>query len=131
MLYEDTNAPYSADLFRHKFAEVRARVAEKWPAFDPDWKDPDAEPIPTAALEFRFLRHTAVTKMTEAGVDALAIAKVTGHKPTTIPQIAEHYQIDALSVTAGALEKRAAFEAAADAAGDASIDTKKPESSKV
>jgi integrase len=45
-----------------------------------------------AELRFMELRHTAVTRLHDAGVDALGIARITGHSPKTAQAIIDqHY----------------------------------------
>lgn len=110
ILCERDNKPYKRDRFIRTVAEVRAKVAEEWPAFDPDPKDLLAEQIPTKTLHFRFLRHTAVTRLIEAGVEVPMIANITGHSPATIYQILQSYQIHTAETTRQALARRVAFE---------------------
>jgi len=45
-----------------------------------------------AGLLFMELRHTAVTRLFDAGVDALGISRIAGHAPRTAQQILDrHY----------------------------------------
>jgi len=48
--------------------------------------------VALAELQFRHLRHTAVTRLAEAGVSDSRIASVTGHSPRSIVSIIDRYR---------------------------------------
>jgi len=57
------------------------------------------------------LRHTAVTRLHEAGVDALGISRITGHAPKTAQQILDrHYLGESEAGAADAFRRRLARE---------------------
>lgn len=63
-----------------------------------------------ATLTFRTLRHTAVTRMGEAGVSVQQIAAVTGHKLKTCVNILETYNIATSKMAEEAFRMRMAAE---------------------
>jgi hypothetical protein len=122
---ETTGRPYRPDHFRHLFAEIRdvaARGDEELglppcPTFDVDFlvpeateTDPDAFRINFEQLQFRHLRHTAVVRMAEAGLDLVLISAVTGHSENSVNQIIKHYAIKTARMARKAFEQRLAHE---------------------
>jgi hypothetical protein len=109
LLHDRTRDPWNPHTFRHVFAEVRAVAA----AGD---ERRGVEPMPSCAeLRFMELRHTAVTRLHDAGADDLAIAGVTGHTPETARSIINrHYLKRSESAAARAFRARLAAEGAAD-----------------
>lgn len=107
---ERDNQIYKPDRFTRAVAEVREIVMAEWPAFDPNPIDPIEDPIITAQMQFRHLRHTAVTKQIEAGVDVPSIASITGHSINTVHQILEHYKIHTAAITRNAFARRVEYE---------------------
>jgi hypothetical protein len=87
VVHDRTGQPWKLFTWSHVFAEVRAAAAE-------GIKD-KLEPMPSCArLLFRELRHTAVTRLHEAGVDHLGIAGVTGHTEQTVRAMCQrHYLV--------------------------------------
>lgn len=80
LVHEGTGKPWRHDTFNHVFAEVRAEAAKARPS--------------CAGLWFMELRHTAVTRLHEAGVDPLGIASITGHAVQSVQSILDkHYLI--------------------------------------
>jgi integrase len=80
LVHEHTGKPWRPDTFGHVFAEVRAEAAKVRPS--------------CADLWFMELRHTAVTRLHEAGVDALGIASITGHSEAGVSAIlGRHYLV--------------------------------------
>ncbi|MFW5642028.1 MAG: tyrosine-type recombinase/integrase, partial [Roseicyclus sp.] len=74
LVNDRTGQPWKVDAFKHAFMDVRAAAAEDRPE--------------VAGLWFMELRHTAVTRLHEAGLDALTIAGLTGHAPVDLhPQL--------------------------------------------
>lgn len=80
LVCELTGRPWSADTFRHHFAEIRAEAA----------KTPGLEAV--ATKQFRDLRDTAITYCQEAGLDIPEICSRTLHSPTRAQAVIEkHY----------------------------------------
>jgi hypothetical protein len=80
LAHDRNGQPWNGHTFRHVFAEIRAKAAETMPS--------------CADLRFMELRHTAVTRLHDAGADALAISRVTGHSPKTAQSIIDqHYLV--------------------------------------
>jgi integrase len=93
LLHEGTGKPWRTDTFNHAFAEVRAAAAAERPS--------------CAGLWFMELRHTAVTRLHEAGVDALGIASITGHTEAGVVAIlGKHYLIRTARAAENAFAKR-------------------------
>ena len=85
LVCELTGKPWSADTFRHYFAEIRAAVA------DQDRKATGVEP-PIAGKQFRDFRDTAITYCYEAGLEIPEICSRTMHAPTRAQAVIEkHY----------------------------------------
>jgi hypothetical protein len=64
-----------------------------------------------ADLRFMELRHTAVTRLHEPGVDELGIAGVTGRTPDSVKAIlARHYLFRTAVAGENAVRKRLAME---------------------
>jgi len=78
--------------FSHFFAEIRARAAETMPE--------------CAQRRFAELRHTAVTRLHETGVDELGIGSITGHSPDTVKAILDrHYLVRTAKAAEGAFRE--------------------------
>lgn len=114
---ESTGLAYSADRFRHLFAEIRATAAESAPSFEVDYllpgrslDDPLCFTVKMTDLWFMHLRHTAVTRLAEAGCEVPLIAAVTGHSPKSVDQILSRYLIRTRAQAALAFQKRLAAE---------------------
>lgn len=91
--------PYTADLFNKTFAKIRdhaARAIEEGPERDR-----------FAALVFRTLRHTAVTRLAEAGCTTEEIAAITGHRIATTEDIIDRYLVRTKKLARNAMQKRA------------------------
>lgn len=88
LVHDRTRLPWKLFTFDHVFAEVRAKAA----AGDPKL---GLAPMPSCAgLRFTELRHSAVTRLNEAGVDPLDIAGITGHTEQSVRQLLDrHYLI--------------------------------------
>lgn len=113
LLAEATGRPWATDHFRHAFARVRAKLAETHPYFETDhllpgrdMTDPDAYRIATGDLTFMRLRHTAVTRLAEAGCDVPLIASVTGHAEASILPLLKRYMIRTATLARLAFERR-------------------------
>lgn len=80
LLHEGTGRPWQGFTFTHVFADIRAEAAKAMPA--------------CADLRWMELRHSAVTRLHQAGVDALGISTITGHAPASVQAILDkHYLI--------------------------------------
>ena len=109
LLHEGTGSDWNEHTFRHVFAEIREAAAKGLPA---TVDSPELLAMPSCAdLRFMELRHTAVTRLNEAGEDALGIAGVTGHSPKTCQAILDrHYLARTEKAAEGAFRKRLAAE---------------------
>lgn len=109
--HEGTGQQWNRHTFGHVFAEVRAAAAKGLPA-DPARGLPAVEAMPGCAdLRFMELRHTAVTRLHEAGVDELGIASITGHTPGSVRAILDrHYLVRTAKAGENAFRKRLAAE---------------------
>jgi len=99
IIADDTGAPWTPSAFRHHFAKVRGEAARTQPSFPAgyvvlggDGVEEIAE-IETAALRFGHLRHTAITRMSEAELTPQAIATISGHAISTVNTILDRYLI--------------------------------------
>jgi integrase len=109
ILDEVTGTAYTADRFRHVFAAVRAQAAEYLLPGRP-MDDPAAFTVRMTDLWFMHLRHTAVTRLEEAGCELGLIAAVTGHTQKSILAIVERYGRRTRKMARLAFEKRLAAE---------------------
>lgn len=107
------NQPYRQDWFAHLFMRVRAELAMDRETFDVDQllpgrdtTDEDAFSINTMDLTFMALRHTAVTKLAEAGCDIGLISSITGHKKASLAQIMDRYMISTSKMAGLAFKMR-------------------------
>lgn len=109
LLCETTGQPWQKDNFHRAFAAVRAAVAEKWPAFEPNHGElVDQEPAAMLELQFMHLRHTAVTELAIAGCTVPEIAAITGHTITSVEAILERYLVRTSELAQAATTKRLA-----------------------
>lgn len=106
---QKTMSPYSQQLFMRDFNAVRDAVAAERPAFPVDG---GSETVETQRLAFRHLRHTAVTRLAEAGCDLAEIAAISGHSLQTVTTILEHYLDRTRTLGESAFAKRLAKEGA-------------------
>jgi integrase len=72
-----TGRRYQVDVFRHRFADVRAVAAKLCPTAADFW--------------FMDLRDTAITWLANAGATVPEIAAVSGHSANTVHSILKHY----------------------------------------
>ena len=100
ILNEGTGRPYDQHTFRHRFAEVRAAAAKDHPEFQTgslrpgrDMLAADAFTVRMDDLTFMALRHTAVTRLAEAGCTSLHISAITGHSAATVDQLMRRYHV--------------------------------------
>jgi hypothetical protein len=97
LLHEGTGRPWQGFTFTHVFADIRAEAAKTMPA--------------CADLRWMELRHSAVTMLHQAGVDALGISTITGHSPATVQAILDkHYLIRTKEGAEAAFKARMAKE---------------------
>ncbi len=89
---ERTGRAYTVDAFGHVFREVRAAAAKDRPAM--------------AELWFMRLRHTAVVRLGEAGVNIPQIAAITGHSLATCHAILERYNVRTRKMAISAFQQR-------------------------
>jgi integrase len=109
LLHDRTGQPWKSDTFGNVFAEVRAAATAGLPAAG---ELPALPPRPECAgLWFMELRHTAVTRLHEAGVDALGIAGITGHTEVGVQSIlGRHYLVRTSKAAERAFRARLAAE---------------------
>lgn len=105
ILSEETGRPYRADNFRHVFAAVRAKAAAAASA-----AGDAALAAELAGVDFMHLRHTAVTRLAEIGVELHAIAAITGHSLKSVQTIVRHYLVPTAALAAHAFRQRLAAE---------------------
>ena len=115
---EKTGRPYKTAAFQHAFAAIRALAASSQPTYKIDYllpgrdpNEPDAFLLKMVALQFLHLRHTAVTRLAEAGCDLVTIASVTGHSSKTVEVLMGHYLVKTRQLARIAFEKRETAEA--------------------
>lgn len=83
---------YSADGFSSAFERIRLKAAETMPALE--------------KLVFKDLRHTAVTRLAEAGAEIPMIAAVTGHTFKSCQEIIDRYNIRTKKMAREAFQRR-------------------------
>lgn len=99
LVHDRTQRPWTIWTFDDVFAAVRAEAARAMPS--------------CGRLQFRELRHYAVTRLHEAGVDDLGVAAITGHSTQTVRQVLErHYLVRTTAAAERALARRVAAERA-------------------
>lgn len=80
LVHDRTGRPWASFTFGHVFADIREVSARTMPA--------------CADLRWMELRHTAVTALHSAGLDALTISTITGHTSQSVQSILDrHYLI--------------------------------------
>lgn len=89
---ERDGRPYSASGFRQAFDRVRAEAAKTMPDM--------------ARLTFMQLRHTAVTRLGEAGCTPQEIAAITGHTLKSCEVILNTYNIRTRQMASNAMRRR-------------------------
>lgn len=110
---EETGLAYREDNFRHVFAAIRAEAAKATPTFEiehlmpgRDMRDAEAFTVRMADLTFMALRHTAVTRLAEAGCDAGLISTISGHSQATVVQLMERYMVRTAELARVAFQRR-------------------------
>lgn len=101
LLPTHTGAAYSVAWFSRVLGDIRDKAAAM----------PDA-PEGIKDLVFKNLRHTAVTRLAEAGVPTPMIASITGHSFRTCEEIVDRYNIRTTKMAEQGFRLRLAAEAA-------------------
>jgi integrase len=111
LVHDRMGLPWNEHTFRHTFAAIRD-IAASGREFDPKTALPGVAPMPACAeLRFAELRHTAVTRLHEAGVDEQGIATISGHTPGSVRAILDrHYLIRTERGAEAAFKRRLAAE---------------------
>lgn len=119
LVCETTRLPWQPDFFRHEFARIRAIAAKAHPSFEIDYLLPGRDPSDPAAftvrmqdLTFMHLRHTAVTRLAEAGSDLAEICSISGHSMVTAQTILKRYMVRTSALAERAIQRRLDAEAA-------------------
>jgi integrase len=108
LLNERTGRPWTVDQFRYVFSTIRDGIAAF--AFGLGYVRPDGtDTVTMGELTFMRLRHTAVTRLAEAGCTHAEIAAVTGHTLQSVASILERYLVSTHRLAANAFEKRLAM----------------------
>jgi hypothetical protein len=107
LICETTGEPWAASYFQHMFAKIRAAAADDdkgagWHTFTM----PDGSEQPLAELDFRHLRHTAVTELALASCTIPEIASITGHTIKSVHAILQRYLVMNSAIAAAAMAKR-------------------------
>lgn len=97
---ETTGLPYAPGQFRDTFAMIRDKAAAG------DARRALAPCPDLAGLTFWFTRHTAVTRLAEAGCTEIEIAAITGHTLATVHQILNRYMVRTAKLASAAIAKR-------------------------
>ena len=97
LICETTGAAWSPAHFRKVFARMRAACAAAHPHM--------------AGLTFMRLRHTAITRMAEAGCSIPEIAAVSGHSLAHCNTVLERYLVRTAPLAASAMARRIEKEA--------------------
>lgn len=84
--------PYTSDNFQKRFSLIRQRAIALDPTLD--------------GMVFKDLRHTAVTRLAEAGCTIPEIASITGHSLKGAEHIVDRYNIRTSKMARGAIKKR-------------------------
>jgi hypothetical protein len=102
ILCETTGEPWKASHFRHTFARIRTAAALEWSAFTLA----DGAEILLTDLDYRHLRHTAVTELAIAGCTIPEIAAITGHTIKSVHAILQRYLVMSSALADTAMAKR-------------------------
>ncbi|MBI5112906.1 MAG: tyrosine-type recombinase/integrase [Rhodovulum sp.] len=85
VLSKHSGKPLTGHDFAHRFIDLRRRVAAGIP-------DAGLAPFPTVAdTQFRDLRDTLLSWLSDAGCDLQRIAGVSGHEIASVAQVIPHY----------------------------------------
>lgn len=97
----DSGRPWTTDYFAHVFAALRVRAVKA--AGDAGDVELAAE---LAELQFMHLRHTAITRLAEAGCTSQEIAAITGHTLAYCTSIIDRYMVRTAGMARTAFAKR-------------------------
>lgn len=92
---EHTGKPWKIDNFRKHFRRIRDAAALAVPH--------------RAGLKMGHLRHTAITRMFEVGIDPMNIAAITGHSLKSCIAILDRYAIRTTAMAKTATDQRLAY----------------------
>ncbi len=98
---ETTGRAYATDNFKHVFAEIRSAAVHT-----AETAGKTALAVELASLWFMHLRHTAVTRLAEAGCELPWIAAITGHTLTTCQAILDRYMVRTSAMAEAAFRRR-------------------------
>jgi integrase len=105
LLNERTGRPWTVDQFRYQFSLIRDGIAGL--EFPLGYvREDGTDTVRLGELTFMRLRHTAVTRLAEAGCTHAEIAAVTGHSLSSVARILEHYLVSTHRLAANAFAKR-------------------------
>ncbi len=118
LVNDKTGRPWNEHSFRHVFAELRAKLGNVAYELDHllpgrDMVDPGAFRVRAKDLTFMHLRHTAITRLGEAGSPPGEIAAISGHSLKTVTEILERYLVRTATVARAAFQRRLDAEAQA------------------
>ena len=99
---ERTGRPWNEDAFGKAFRQVRRACGEQ--IFSQE--EGSAETVAMADLQFMHLRHTAVTRLFDAGVAREDIPAITGHSSKAIDGILQVYRFTTLAQATRAFGQR-------------------------
>jgi len=101
LIQQHTGQPFKSDWFSHLFGKIRKKALE-----DMDEKRTQH----FKKLIFQSLRHTAVTRLAEAGCEIPEIASITGHSFTACQDIVDRYNVRTKKMARNAFIKRSSQE---------------------
>lgn len=105
LLNERTGQPWVEDTFRHAVSDIRkAALLDPHAGFAAEWADGGI--VRFADLWFMHLRHTAVTRLAEAGCTIAEIASITRHSERSIELMLRRYLVRTRALAANAFQKR-------------------------
>lgn len=96
IIQQESGQPYSGDWFAHAFMDIRDRAAKACPDL--------------AEMVFMNLRHTAITRLTEAGCTLQEVAAISGHSFKAVQDIVDRYNVRTAKAARTALLKRVSAE---------------------
>lgn len=114
---DETGLPFRSDNFRHVFSRARSALARSTPRWRVDYLPPGADmttpgafEVATDRLMFMHLRHTAIVRLAELGLDMPTIAAISGHALSSLSGILERYTVRTATLARLALRTRAEAE---------------------
>lgn len=97
IIEQENGMPFTVDGLSHIIAKVRARAMEVMT---------EAEAANFSKLIFKNLRHTAVTRLAEAGCAIPEIAAISGHTFKSCQDIIDRYNVRTKKMAQNAFDKR-------------------------